>query len=216
MDVQHKLDELRRMVQSARSVPLSASCLVNRTELLAGLDEAQRMFPEEFETARKVAAERDAVVAEGRTEADRLVEEARRERAELVERTDIHREARAAADELTAKAQEEADGLRREVDDYVDGKLAGFEIALQKTLTSVARGREELRSRGPNAGRGGDGPKSPAEVDEYVETKLGKFEESLRRTLDSVTRGRERLRDRSGLDDSFAGGDPDGPPLPGE
>ncbi|GAA2760427.1 hypothetical protein [Actinopolymorpha rutila] len=215
MDVQHKLDELRRMVQSARSVPLSASCLVNRTELLAGFDEAQRMLPQEFETARKVAADRDAVVAGGRAEADRLVEEARRQRAELVERTDIHREARTAADELTSKAQEEADGLRREVDDYVDGKLAGFEIALQKTLTSVSRGREELRSRGPNAGRGG-GPKSPAEVDEYVETKLGKFEESLRRTLDSVTRGRERLRDRSSLDDTFAGGDPDGPPLPGE
>jgi len=39
----------------------------------------------------------------------------------------------------------EADRMRQEVDDYVDAKLAGFEVALNKTLSAVSRGREKLR-----------------------------------------------------------------------
>ncbi|MGW5364709.1 hypothetical protein [Actinopolymorpha pittospori] len=215
MDVQDKLDELRRTVEKGRSMPLSASCIVNRTELLSGLAEVGRLLPPELAEARKVTEERDAIVAEGRAEAQRLLEEWERERADLLQRTDVYRDARKAADELTARAEEEAEALRREVDDYVDHKLAGFEIALQKTLASVGRGREELQAAEPGrGGRRGDDPAARREVDEYVDQKLSRFEHSLHKTLDAVTRGRERLRDRSGLDTYTV--DEDAPPLPGE
>ncbi len=38
--------------------------------------------------------------------------------------------------------------MRQQVDQYVDGKLATFEITLNKTLSAVHRGREKLRGRG--------------------------------------------------------------------
>ena len=214
MDVQHKLDGMRAYVENARSVPMSASCLVNRTQLLADLVEVQRLLPGEFADARSVIEHRQAAIDEGRAEAARLVEEARRERWSLLHDTDVYREAKRSADELVAQAREEAEGLRREVDDYVDHKLASFEIALHKTLGSVAEGRERLRDRGPAANRrGGEVPLSPREADDYVDHKLSRFEHSLHKTLDAVTRGRERLRDRSGLDTFVS--DDSGPPLPG-
>ena len=37
--------------------------------------------------------------------------------------------------------------MRKETDDYIDSKLATFEITLQKTLQTVDRGRERLRSQ---------------------------------------------------------------------
>ena len=37
--------------------------------------------------------------------------------------------------------------MRKETDDYIDAKLATFEITLQKTLQTVDRGRERLRSQ---------------------------------------------------------------------
>jgi hypothetical protein len=43
-------------------------------------------------------------------------------------------------------AQETA-RMRKETDDYIDSKLATFEITLQKTLQTVDRGRERLRSQ---------------------------------------------------------------------
>jgi hypothetical protein len=211
VDVQHKLDQIRHNVEKARSMPMSASCVVNRKELLASLAEVQRLLPREFADAVAVVEHRQAAIDDGRAEAARLVEEARRERQALVYNTDIYREARRAADELMAQAQAEAEGLRREVDDYVDHKLAGLEIALNKTLVSVAQGRDRLRGRAP-ANRRGEVPLSPREADEYVDHKLSRFEHSLHKTLDAVTRGRERLRDRSGLDTYTA--EEDAPPLP--
>ncbi|WP_020574813.1 hypothetical protein [Actinopolymorpha alba] len=213
MDVQHKLDEIRRRVENARSMPLSASCLINRPELLAALVEVQRLLPSEFAEARAVLEHSHEVVNEGRAEAQRLVEEGRRERTSLINNTQIHHDARQAADELLVQAREEAEGLRREVDDYVDHKLAGFEIALQKTLASVARGRDRLHDGGGPPVGNAEAAAVRQEVDEYVEQKLSRFEQSLHKTLDAVTRGRDRLRDRSGLD-TFTE-DEDAPPLPG-
>jgi regulator of protease activity HflC (stomatin/prohibitin superfamily) len=192
-------------------MPMSASCVVNRKELLASLAEVQRLLPKEFAEAVAVVEHRQAAIDSGRAEAARLVEEARRERQALVYNTDIYREARRSADELMAQAQAEAEGLRREVDDYVDHKLAGLEIALNKTLASVAEGRDRLRGRAPT-NRRGEVPLAPREADEYVDHKLSRFEHSLHKTLDAVTRGRERLRDRSGLDTYTA--EEDAPPLP--
>ncbi len=214
MDVQHKLDAIRRKVEGARSMPMSASCVINRTQLLADLAEVQRLLPGEFAEARTVVEHQQAAVAEARAEAARVVEEGWRERRNLVYETDVYREAKQYADELVAQARQEAEGLRREVDDYVDQKLASFEIALHKTLTSVVQGRDQLRGGGPPAGRRGEVPLSPRETDDYVDHKLSRFEHSLHKTLDAVTRGRERLRDRSGLDTTFTA-DEDAPPLPG-
>lgn len=211
VDVQHRLDQIRRAIENAKSVPMSASCIVNRKELLAGLAEVQRMLPAEFAEAKAIVEQRQAAIEAGRKEAERLVEAARRECQAVVYNTDIYREARRSADELLAQAQAEAEGLRREVDDYVDHKLAGLEIALQKTLAAVADGRQRLRGRAPG-GRRGEVPLTPREADEYVDHKLSRFEYSLHKTLEAVTRGRERLRDRSNLDTYTA--DDDAPPLP--
>ena len=52
-------------------------------------------------------------------------------------------EANALRDEVTGQTQQ----MRAETDDYIDSKLATFEITLQKTLQTVDRGRERLRSQ---------------------------------------------------------------------
>lgn len=211
VDVRQQLDQVCQTLERARSVPLSASCIVNRKELLARLAEVRRMLPAELAEARSVLEQRHAAIQEGRAAAARLIEEARRERDAIIHGTDIHQDARRAAERLLAEAREEAEGLRREVDDYVDQKLAGFEIALHKILAQVARGRELVQAGGASP-EGRVPPPTPQEVDQFVEDKLGRFEHSLRKTLDAVVRGRERLRDRSGLD-TFAD-DRDAPPLP--
>lgn len=45
MDVQKKLDEIVETVGNARSMPMSASCVVNRAELLAMLEEVREALP---------------------------------------------------------------------------------------------------------------------------------------------------------------------------
>jgi cell division septum initiation protein DivIVA len=147
VDVRAKLAEIRRAVEQARSMPMSASAVVNRAEMLELLDELGAEMDAALSEADKIRRERDDVVDDGRREAEHIIADARNERDHLVSDTEVFRLAQRRADEVVAEARNEADGLRKETDDYVDGKLANFEITLERTIEAVRRGRERLAGR---------------------------------------------------------------------
>ena len=66
----------------------------------------------------------------------------------LVSETEVFAQAQLEAGRVVAEANADAESMRKQVDEYVDGKLATFEITLNKTLAAVARGRDKLRGRG--------------------------------------------------------------------
>ncbi len=147
MDVHEKLDEVTALVQSARAMPMSASCIVNRAEVITLLEELRALLPEEFDLAEQLLAGRDQVVAEGRDEADAIIAAAHEERMRLVSETEVFAQAQLEASRIRGEAQDDAESMRQQVDGYVDGKLATFEITLNKTLAAVHRGRDKLRGR---------------------------------------------------------------------
>ncbi len=147
MDVHEKLDELSSLVEEARSMPMSASCIVNRAELLGLLEELRELLPEEFRHAQLLLDDREAVVEEGRREAQKVIAEAEVQRDLLTSETAVVAAAEIRAEEIRLAAVEEAQTMRAEVDDYVDSKLANFEVVLDKTMAAVHRGRDKLRGR---------------------------------------------------------------------
>jgi cell division septum initiation protein DivIVA len=147
VDVHAKLDELTALIDNARAMPMSASCVVNRGEVLAYIDELRALLPTEFDEARRVLDDKGAVIAEGHAEAERIIEEAKAERARLIARTEVMREATKEAEQTRAAANADAERMRREIDDYVDGKLANFEVVLHKTLQAVDKGRAKISGR---------------------------------------------------------------------
>ncbi|MBR7833050.1 hypothetical protein KDL01_07235 [Actinospica durhamensis] len=149
MDVNAKIDELIEIVEGARAMPMSASCVINRAQVLDLLDELKRGMPEEMDRARRVLDDRESVLAEGRREAERLIERTRGERDSIINNTDISREARGAASRILDDARRDADSIRAEADEYVDQKLANFEVVLTKTLQAVGRGRDKMRGNNP-------------------------------------------------------------------
>ena len=147
MDAQAKLDQLVEMVESAKSMPLSASVLVNKTEMLTLLDELRASLPDELREAQWVIKDRDEVIDGGRKEAERIIADARTEATRLVSRTEVMQTATKEAERVIDEAKENARQMRLEVEDYVDAKLANFEVVLHKTLGAVERGRDKLRGR---------------------------------------------------------------------
>ena len=145
--VQSQLSQIRTLVAGARSMPMSASCVVNRNELLALVDDLAAQLPEAMTQARSVLQDRDDVVAEGRREAAEIVQQAHDERQQMLSEHEVYAQAAAEATRLLEEAQAGTDIMRTEVDDYVDGKLANFEIVLHKTLRAVERGRQKLAGR---------------------------------------------------------------------
>lgn len=138
------LDRLQKVVEDARSMPMSASCVVNRDEVLGLLRDLRGQLPQALSRAQAVLGDRDGVVASGRAEADTLLQAAREERKAMLSRSEVHKAAQAEAKRVIAEAQEQADAMRAEVEDYVDSKLANFEIVISKTLAAVQRGRARL------------------------------------------------------------------------
>ncbi|MGW3663197.1 ATP synthase F0 subunit B [Streptomyces sp. NPDC005141] len=212
MDVQKKLDEIVATVGGARSMPMSASCVVNRAELLSMLEEVRQALPGSLAQAQELIGGREQMVEQARQEAERIIETAHAERGSLISDTEVARRSQNEADRILAESRKEAEEVRAEADDYVDSKLANFEVVLTKTLGSVGRGREKLLGTGPGVDEQGyedeDAPERSHDpetlrrnADEYVDVKLGAFEAVLAKTLEAVGRGRQKLHGRIASDD---------------
>ncbi|MFC8125175.1 cell division initiation protein [Streptomyces sp. NPDC057302] len=215
MDVQKKIDEIVDAVGSARSMPMSASCVVNRADLLSMLEEVRQALPGSLAQAQELIGGREQLVEQARQEADRIIETAHAERGSLISDTEVARNSQGEAERILAEARQAADEVRVEADDYVDSKLANFEVVLTKTLGSVGRGREKLLGTGPGLDEQGyedeDAPQRSTDpetlrrdADAYVDAKLGAFEAVLAKTLEAVGRGRQTLHGRAPADDLAA------------
>ena len=148
MDSIEKLTTAISMVEEARGVPLSASCVLHRGEILEILDGARAALPNDLEAARRIMASRDALIEEGRLSSEALIASAREEVSRMIEQTAIVSAAREEAQHILDDAHMEADAEREEVEKYIDSRLATLEVILNKTSDAVARGRERLAGVG--------------------------------------------------------------------
>ncbi len=154
------IEQLRESVESARSMPMSASVVLNKTDLLAQLGALESALPGAFEEAERLA-DRDGVAERARDHANAMIDDAAQEQRRLVSESEVVSAGREEAQQLREVAERECQELRRETDEYVDGRLANLELSLTKILEAVARGRERLHGRsdldplaGPDDGKG--------------------------------------------------------------
>ena len=139
-----QIERLGELIRDARSMPLSSSALVNRQELLDIVDQLRASLPAEITRARSILRDGQEVLERAGQEAQRVLERARQERERLLSKTEIVQAAAREADRLVAEAESTAKRIRSEAEAYVEGKLANFEVVLQKTLQAVERGRKRL------------------------------------------------------------------------
>lgn len=138
------VDELIDIVATAKNVPLSASVMISREEVLELLEAAREELPEELRRARRLLKDREEVLATARREATEIVDDARVQAERMVQRTEIVRQAEYRAVRIVEDAEAEGRRLKHEAEDYVDQRLAGFEIVLDRTMKTVRAGRERL------------------------------------------------------------------------
>jgi cell division septum initiation protein DivIVA len=72
------------------------------------------------------------------------MDEVRAQAEHMVQRTEIVRQANAVAQRILDDANEEARTLRHQAEDFVDQKLAGMEIVLDRLTRTVQAGRARL------------------------------------------------------------------------
>lgn len=141
------LANLRELVQGAKAVPMSASCMVNRAETLALIDKAIAALADDTREAERVTAASLETLERAQEEASQIIRAAEEKAAYLAGATPVMEAAKAKAAELERRSILEAEALRREADAYVDGRIASFEAGLQKTMGQVRVMRERLARR---------------------------------------------------------------------
>jgi len=144
------LVRLRHMIASARAMPMSASSMINKEEVLSLLDELSTQLPDELRAARWLLKEREEFLAQVRGEGDDILAAARSQSEQMVQRTEVVRSAEKRARQILEKADAESRQMKREAEDYCDQKLGSFEIVLEKTLGVVGAGRAKTSCQRPN------------------------------------------------------------------
>ena len=206
------VDELTTVIENARSVPMSSSCMVPRDHLLDLLDDLRESLPEDVQAAGAIVEQRTEILQQAQAEAERLTGRTRGESDQLLSsarhsREEILGTARRQRDELLAQAQADADEIILAAEHQAERLLA--EGRRQRDLL-IAEGQAEHerllprprstrpRCRGPTSSARRRRPRSRcmrAEVDEYVDTRLADFGTTLERMLRSVEKARTALRE---------------------
>jgi hypothetical protein len=168
-DTESLIRRVIELIEGTRALPLSSSVkLDNKEEVLELLDEAGHRLPEETRQARWLLKEREEFLAKMQREGEDILQAARLQAERMVQRTEIVREAQMTARRLVEEGRDEARRLRLEAEDYCDQKLASFEVVLDRTIKTVAAGRERLSITPPPIVDGPDTGIAGIELDDTL------------------------------------------------
>lgn len=153
------------VITHAKPVPLSASSMINKDEVLQALNAVVQMLPEELRAARWLLKEREDFLARVQVEGDQIIATARAHAEQMVQRTELVKAAEDKARSIIADAEEQARHLKLETEDWCDQKLGAMEVVLQRTMKTVASGRARLQG----AERADVAPPAAPQLDELPE-----------------------------------------------
>ena len=217
------VDELTTVIENARSVPMSGSCMVPRDHLLDLLDDLRESLPEDVQAAGAIVEQRTEILQQAQAEAERLtgrtrgeseqlLSSARRQRDELLatarrQRDELLTQAQADAEDMVVEAESEAERLVAEAVAHREALLADARAQQAELLAAAHAEHERLitetevyrgavsRSDELGARTAADVARMRAEVDQYVDSRLADFGTTLEHMLHSVEKARTTLRE---------------------
>lgn len=206
------VDELTTVIENARSVPMSSSCMVPRDHVLDLLDDLRESLPEDVQAAGAIVEQRTEILQQAQAEAERLTTTTREEAERLLEagrrqRDELLGTARRQRDELLEQAQADAEALLVEAEAEAEALLADGRRRREAMIAEAQEEHERLitetevyrtavdRADELGAQAHTDAARMRAEVDEYVDTRLADFGTALERMLRSVEKARTTLRE---------------------
>jgi cell division septum initiation protein DivIVA len=198
------LEELAEVVESARGVPMSASCVVPRGHLLDLIEDVRDALPSELEDAQGVLDKREDLLAQAEERLAGAVEQGEVERERLVcaareQATELLRSAQEHAGQQVAAAQAQAERIlasaRAEGQTVVAAaRLEAARLVEGSEVHRAASAEAELIAGQARA----QARQMAAEVEEYVDSRLASLTELLTRTMRQIDMGRQTLRERGG------------------
>ena len=136
--------ELEDIIAEAKS-PLTGGGkkIVDPEDIYGIIDEMRRVFPEEFETARRIVKEEDEILAHAQ-QTNSIIADAQQQAMILAGDQEVVRLANQQADEIRDQAQQYERDLRYHINDYAEGVITGIEDNLKSVIGQLERSRQAL------------------------------------------------------------------------
>jgi vacuolar-type H+-ATPase subunit H len=144
-DTAEMLDRLENTVMSARSLPFSDSCLVDREEMLVLIGMIRDSLPSELKQAKWLLEQNRQLIGEARKEAENIIREAETRMASMINEHEITLQARQQATQTIESANSSARQIRNGALEYAKKRLADLEEQLTEMLVVVQRNKKELK-----------------------------------------------------------------------
>lgn len=146
MELLELLDQIEDIIESGANVPFTGGkCLINRDEVLEIIQEIRLKLPEDMKQAKRIAEEKERILADAQKEAENILNNAESRIAALVDEHEITKKAYEQAEVIISNAKKNAREIRLGTREYADGILSKVEDILEDTLDVFKMNRQELK-----------------------------------------------------------------------
>lgn len=144
-DTAEMLDHLESTVTSARSMPFSDNCLVDREEMLVLIGMIRDSLPAELKQAEWLLEQNRQLIAEARKEAENIIREAETRMASMINEHEITQQARQQAAMIIESANVSARQIRAGALEYARKRIGDLEEQLTEMLVIIQKNKKELK-----------------------------------------------------------------------
>src|SRR5438093_12429226 len=145
MDILYLLERLEEVLSAGSRLPFTSRALIDDEECFAIVDQIRLSLPNEIRQARKLNADREALLAETQGRAEQILRAAQNEARELARDHHIAVQAEAHAREILAQPARQREQIRRDADDYAYRVLLDLDQRLNGALSIVRNGLQALQ-----------------------------------------------------------------------
>jgi vacuolar-type H+-ATPase subunit H len=153
MNIHEAIDRLEYVIGHSRQIPLTRTVVVDQEEVLACIDDLRLSLPDEIKQARWTLQEQQRLLSEAQAEAARTVSKAGERAQTMIGQHDLVKRAEKQAEAMLKEATLKAEETRRAGDRYAWEVMQNLETQLLRTVATVKKGVEALRTPPARAGK---------------------------------------------------------------
>lgn len=146
-DILFLVDRLEATVNAGWRLPFTNKAIVDEQAILDIIDQMRIAIPEEIKQAKRVAQDRDRLLAQAQAEADKIIATGHEQAARLLQERELTKSAEAQAQAIVEEAKKEAARIRQEADAYALSVLTELAAELARQQQTAQNGIELLKKR---------------------------------------------------------------------
>ncbi|MDD3931236.1 MAG: ATPase, partial [Eubacteriales bacterium] len=139
------IDRLEQAITTARSVPFSNNCMVDREEMMVLISMIRDNLPAELKQAKWLLEQNRQLIAEARKEAEHMIRDAETRMASMIDENEITQQARLQASQTIEAANNSARQIRNGAIDYARKHLNDVEDRLTSMLVLIQKDMQNLK-----------------------------------------------------------------------